>query len=300
MLANDVDPDGDALTAFLNTTTTEGHLVVPDQRQLHLHAQCRFRGQRHVHLHGHDGKGSFDTATVTITVANVNQVPDAKDDAFSTLRNTAVSGNVLTNTNPNGPDTDPDGDKLFASLAAAPTNGNVVLNSDGSFSYTPNAGFVGTDTFTYKASDGLDTDTATVKITVTRAGRSGRFGRLPSPLRKTPRSPATCWPTTSIRKGTSSRSISTTAPSSGTLITDSAGNFTYTPFPNFFGTDSFTYTIQDAKGVTDTAKVTLTFTPVNDIDAVNDIFSTDEDKSLTRGRAGRVVQRLRPRYQRRA
>ena len=74
--------------------------------------------------------------------------------------------------------------------------------------------------------------------------------------------------------------ISTTAPSSGTLITDSAGNFTYTPFPNFFGTDSFTYTIQDAKGVTDTAKVTLTFTPVNDVDAVNDTFSAKEDTKL--------------------
>ncbi len=64
-------------------------------------------------------------------------------------------------------DTDIDADILSASLIAGPVNGAVTLTSDGSFTYTPNVGFVGTDTFTYKVNDGsLDSNTATVTIDV--------------------------------------------------------------------------------------------------------------------------------------
>ena len=61
---------------------------------------------------------------------------------------------------------------IIALLVSGPANGTVNLNPDGSFTYTPNAGFVGTDSFTYKASDGkLDSNLATVTITVTEANQ---------------------------------------------------------------------------------------------------------------------------------
>jgi len=64
-------------------------------------------------------------------------------------------------------DTDADGDVLTAVLAGGPSSGTVSLNSDGSFTYSPNAGFTGNDSFTYKANDGkTDSNTATVTITV--------------------------------------------------------------------------------------------------------------------------------------
>ena len=69
-------------------------------------------------------------------------------------------------------DYDPDGDAITTLLISGPANGTVNLSPDGSFTYTPNAGFVGTDTFTYKASDGkLDSNLATVTITVTEANQ---------------------------------------------------------------------------------------------------------------------------------
>ena len=65
-----------------------------------------------------------------------------------------------------GNDSDVDGDTLTASLATGPANGFAILNADGCFSYTPNTGFLGDDSFTYAASDGSLSDSATITITV--------------------------------------------------------------------------------------------------------------------------------------
>lgn len=95
-----------------------------------------------------------------------NQAPDARDDAFTTPRSTTLNGNVITD-NGGGADTDPDGDALVVTLGTGVSNGSLNLLSSGSFTYTPNIGFVGTDTFTYVLSDGKgSTDTATATITV--------------------------------------------------------------------------------------------------------------------------------------
>jgi N-acetylneuraminic acid mutarotase len=70
-------------------------------------------------------------------------------------------GGVLAN------DSDPDGDDLSANLVTGPSNGTLDFNADGSFSYTPNANFNGTDSFTYQANDGIaDSNIAMVTITV--------------------------------------------------------------------------------------------------------------------------------------
>jgi cadherin-like protein len=92
------------------------------------------------------------TATVTITVTPVNDAPTAVADSFTALKdrtlNVAAPG-VLGN------DSDIDGDPLTAAKASSPSHGVVTLASDGSFSYTPNAGYVGPDAFSYRASDGM-------------------------------------------------------------------------------------------------------------------------------------------------
>ncbi|MDA1052095.1 MAG: DUF3105 domain-containing protein [Planctomycetota bacterium] len=101
-----------------------------------------------------------------------NGGPAATDDAFSVNENgvltaAAVSG-VLAN------DTDPDGDALTASLISQPGNGAVMLNNDGSFTYTPDGDFFGNDSFTYQASDGLAaSNVATVRVNVISDGDDG-------------------------------------------------------------------------------------------------------------------------------
>jgi hypothetical protein len=96
---------------------------------------------------------------------NPNQAPTAVDDGFATAQDTPLS---VSATGVLGNDSDPDGGPfpLTAQNASDPANGSVTLGSDGSFTYTPDPGFVGTDSFTYQAFDGTDAATATVSITV--------------------------------------------------------------------------------------------------------------------------------------
>ncbi len=101
-----------------------------------------------------------------------NRDPVATDNVYTTSEGVAVGGNVITDDTGAGIDSDPDTDPLTASLLDGPLHGTLVLNPDGTFTYTPfdtpTTNFADTDSFTYQVNDGKGgTDTATVTITVT-------------------------------------------------------------------------------------------------------------------------------------
>ncbi len=106
--------------------------------------------------------GTETVRTVQVTVDPVNDAPVAKADKASTEAGKAVVLDVLAN------DTDVDGDTLsIASVTQGKNGGTVVKNADGTVTYTPKAGFSGTDTFTYVADDGNGgKKTATATVTV--------------------------------------------------------------------------------------------------------------------------------------
>jgi len=90
-----------------------------------------------------------------------NTAPTISGSGVTATTNTQLSGTVMSFA------TDADGDTLTATLGTTAANGALVLNADGSFTYTPNSGFVGTDSFTYVVSDGFGgSATGTVNITV--------------------------------------------------------------------------------------------------------------------------------------
>ena len=102
-------------------------------------------------------------ATVTLTVTNKS--PIAIPDFNTTYKNTSISGQVLTN------DNDPEKSQLVAStlLITSPQHGAVLLNANGTYTYTPATDFVGTDVFSYKMCDSgspslCDTTTVTIKV----------------------------------------------------------------------------------------------------------------------------------------
>ena len=110
-----------------------------------------------------DGNGGTDQAIASITVDPVNDAPVAMDEPFITDEDVVLTGNVLGN------DTDIDGDILSVNSTpvADPANGSVQLNTDGTFTYTPNTNFTGSDSFTYEVSDGNGgTDQAIANITI--------------------------------------------------------------------------------------------------------------------------------------
>ncbi len=97
-----------------------------------------------------------------------NLPPLAFDDDFVTPVNVPVVDNVITD-HGNGTDNDPEGGPIFVNTTpvTGPTNGTVVLNTDGTFTYTPDPNFIGTDTFVYEIEDATGlTAQATVTITI--------------------------------------------------------------------------------------------------------------------------------------
>ena len=106
------------------------------------------------------------TITVAVTGAT-NRPPVAANDNYTTPQDTSLG---VTAPGVLGNDSDPDGDSLSAQLADRPTHGAVTLNANGSFTYTPTAGYSGADSFTYVVSDGTaQSAPATVTIAVTAA-----------------------------------------------------------------------------------------------------------------------------------
>src|SRR6056297_2256103 len=164
VLGNDSDPDGDTLTATLNTGPSNGTVVQNADGSFTYTPDPDYNGPDSFTYDISDGNGGTDTATVNITVNLVNDDPNAVDDTYPSDGDNALTvaaPGVLAN------DSDPDGDTLTATLNTGPSNGTVVQNADGSFTYTPDPDYNVPDSFTYDISDGNGgTDTATVNITV--------------------------------------------------------------------------------------------------------------------------------------
>ncbi|QDT12015.1 DUF2341 domain-containing protein [Stieleria marina] len=109
------------------------------------------------------GLGEQYTETFTITVGNVNESPVSVSDSYRIRAGETLNGtSVLAN------DIDPESDAMTAVELVSTSNGTLVLAADGTFTYTPADGFVGTDVFVYEATDGsLASDLTTVTIEVT-------------------------------------------------------------------------------------------------------------------------------------
>lgn len=154
------DPNGDPLT-FAATGLPPGLVINPATGEItgSLPNNASASGPYLVNITAIDPDGNQVTLPLVIVVSNPPPVAD--EDTASTAVDTPVM------LNPIGNDTDPDGDALLVSHVTTPGNGSVIINADGTLTYTPNSGFTGTDSFTYTVSDGQGgTDIATVTLNV--------------------------------------------------------------------------------------------------------------------------------------
>jgi VCBS repeat-containing protein len=113
----------------------------------------------HVSASNNVGVGS-DVDTELVALPKLNTAPVAANDVLKIVSGESGTGNVLTN------DTDANKDALTATLKTGPAHGTVTLAADGSYIYKAVAGYSGTDSFIYTASDGTASSTATVALTV--------------------------------------------------------------------------------------------------------------------------------------
>ncbi len=165
VLRNDTDVENDPLTAVLVDAPQHGTATLNADGTFSYTPEADFNGTDSFSYKANDGQADSGVATVAITVNPVNDPPVAADASYSTSADTPLTvdaaGGVLANA------TDVDGDPLSASLVAGPQHGSLTLNADGSFSYTPDAGYQGADQFSYQASDGqADSNVAVVSINV--------------------------------------------------------------------------------------------------------------------------------------
>jgi hypothetical protein len=259
-----------ASTSVLVGTTSDTMLVdteeLPDGVQFTYYAKAEFGN---VIPHPVSGPSNFATVTA------VNEAPLAADDSYSTPQGTTLdvaAPGVLEN------DLDVDSPPAFlgrvAMLVSDPSNGVLILNADGSFTYTPNAGFFGTDSFTYRANDGpwsgdpniplsADSNDATVTITVFSDGTppppppDGNYPPACSSFEATvqPGGSVTLNHQCTDADGDPLTVTAVSAASVGTVTLNADGSFTYQA-GSTGGTDTFTYTVSDGKAST-TATVTM-------------------------------------------
>ncbi len=156
---NGTDIDGDALTYAIVGGPGHGNLGTVSGAKVTYTPNAGWTGSDSFTYKANDGHLDSNTATVTITVKAVNHAPVVNAVSVSTNQDTAVQITL------NG--TDIDGDALTYAIVGGPGHGNLGTVSGAKVTYTPNAGWTGSDSFTYKANDGhLDSNTATVTITV--------------------------------------------------------------------------------------------------------------------------------------
>jgi len=274
VLSNDFDPDGDTIVVTTTTVTTSEGVVVtidPNTGEFTYTPPAGFTGDdSFVYTICDTGNPALcDTAVVVITVVdNQGNITIANDDAYTTIPGVLVSGNVLEN------DSDPEGDTQTVSTTPVKgvENGLLVLNTDGTFTYTPNTGFTGTDSFVYSVCDNgtpQACDQATVYITVIKpapANSTNAENDINNTVVNTPVTGNVLTNDTDPEGDTQRVTTTTVTTAQGVVVTidPTTGVYTYTPPVDYVGEDSFEYTVCDdgTPEACDTAMVYIEVLPI--------------------------------------
>lgn len=208
---------------------------------------------------GVGGGTDISLGNVNIDISDVNDAPNAMGETFGTAEDTPISGNVLAN------DSDPETDPISAVLVSSTSNGSLVLNADGTFNYSPNLDFFGTDEFVYRVTDGF-ASSLDVTTTISVAPVND------APLAVADSYSSVAGETISILPGegllgndldVDGDSLSVVLISGtpgGVLVLNPDGSFSYTPTTISADDVTFVYAITD--GNLQSAPVTVTITQV--------------------------------------
>ncbi len=243
-----------------------------------------------------DSAQGADTAAVDFlaeldsSAEPTGSAPTVTDDIFSMTASQQLGAGVLAN------DTTGGGDELVVSLQTDASHGRLSLAANGLFTYRPDAGFGGTDTFTYVVSDGThEAGPATVTIEVLAISNLGPQA-ADDAYSLGEDQPLVVGSTDGVLgndndlDGDPLAAVLVNAPGHGTLTLGEDGSFEYTPEADFHGEDSFSYVASDGQTESAVATVAITVEAVNDAPAsVEDGYSVAEDGALTVDSVGGVL-----------
>ena len=241
VLANDRDADGDPMTVT-SASAPNGLVTINPDGTLTYVARAGYVGGDTISYTIGDGHGGTASASVAVTVLQPNRAPVGVDDTARTDEDTGLVIPVLAN------DRDADGDPLTVTGATA-TTGTVSIAPDGSLRYRPGADFAGTDTVTYKISDGRGgTASATVTITVDPVNDAPIVpGR--DPVDAVGGRSLVLAPLASVTDPEGNAlSLTSVSAANGTVEVRADGTIVFTPALAFVGTTTITFTVSDGRG----------------------------------------------------
>jgi gliding motility-associated-like protein len=279
ILLNDSDADGTlnaTLAPVLNPSN--GIFNITANGDFNYSPNLNYNGTDTIIIAVCDNLGACINDTIFITISPVNDLPVIVNENIVVQINTPFNGNILIN------DSDVEGPLTTSTTPLfGPLNGVVNMSSNGSFTYTPNNGFQGIDLMWFQV---CDTDGAcsndTIFVIVTNQN-------LPPTVinesivtnEDTPISGNILTNDTDL-DGTISVNITPVqTASNGVVIMNLNGDFTYTPDPNFFGTDLAIFEVCDNSSVCINDTIFITVNAINDLPViVNDIYTINQNQTL--------------------
>ncbi len=312
VLANDSDIDGDDLMINDVGPPSNGNAIIYEGGsvpEILYSPNANYNGLDQFTYTITDGSVVSNPITVEIEVTPVNDPPTVVGDKVFILEDNSIDIAVLAN------DFDPEGDAFEIASISKPNNGSIVQNGD-IINYTPDQDFNGNDVFTYTTTDGfLESKPTKVIITIEPVNDPPiAVDDLAETLEDTPlevfvlendfdvdnsdgttdpkkKAGGEAQPTESAAKtattekatkeGTPTQKTKlliadVSSPANGAVTVLQSKLITYTPNPDFNGTDVFTYTITDGIETSNTAVVSINVISVNDAPVANpDVFTID-------------------------
>jgi VCBS repeat-containing protein len=254
------DADSASLTYSRVANAAHGNVTVHADGTFSYTPNADFNGSDSFGFKANDGVLDSNVGTVSLTVHPVNDAPVATNGSASGNEDTVVAGTLTAS--------DIDSASLSYSAVSQPAHGSVTVHTDGTFSYTPNADFNGTDSFSFKANDGtLDSNAATESLTV-------------NPVNDAPVAAhgSASGNEDAVVTGTVSATDIDSSPASltyalvganggaahGSVVLNANGTFIYTPAHDFNGADNLSFKASDGTLDSSTATESLSVSAVND------------------------------------
>lgn len=277
VLANDIDPQGNPITAIKITNPSHGSVTLNADGSFTYTPEADYFGTDSFTYKASDGSHQSTAATVTLTVAGTQDPPTANNGSASGEEDKYFYAYMSGS--------DPDGDTLTYSIVSQGAKGTVQIQNvnTGYFKYTPNPDANGQDMFTFKVNDGtVDSQVATFTIAI--SPKDDPVVALAGTLTVCQDVPASGTLMAVDVDGDPLTYSINDAPNKGTVVVTNVetGDYVYTPNPGITGADSFEFKVDDSHNIAK-AIITVTIIPNQAPVANNGAFATDEDADYETG-----------------
>lgn len=253
------DIDNSGIVISINQNAAHGNFTIANSGNYTFAPANNYFGTDVVTYTVCDVMNACSQGSILLTIQPVEDFPVVNGETFVILQDITLTGNLSSN------DSDGDGDVLLYNLTNSLANGSINLAGNGSFTYTPFNGFVGTEIINYQACDpqgdcsnGVLTISVLTSNTAPVASNSVQSTIEDSPLASSLLS------SVNDSEGGPYNFSTVNTPQHGTLQWGNNGSFTYVPAANYFGIDAFTFQVCDAGNLCTQANVTITIASQND------------------------------------